>query len=149
MVFTWLVVTVAGLFATVYLFASAGLTMAQKKPLATKVVRRRDILMVMMGSLVVLALLFSAAYFGGYLGYPVALPLFLGIVGVITYYTGRRYPEQLIFGIVLVAASPLIYVLGTCDVAYMSTLVLIALTAGAGGVYSLPAAQRALIEKNN
>jgi len=147
MVFTWLVVVVAGLFATVYLFASAGLTIAQKKPLAPTVVRRRDILMAMMGSLAVLVLLFSAAYFGGYLGYPVALLLFLGIVGVVTYYTGRRYPEQLIFGIVLVATSPLIYVLGTGDVAYMSALALIALTAGAGGVYSLLAARRALIEK--
>jgi len=147
--FLWLAVAVVCLCVTGYFFGSAGLAIARKKPKAFKIprLRRKDILIGMMAGLVVPLLTFGAAYFGGYLKYPVALPLFLGMVSVITYYTGKGYPEQLVGGTVLLVASPLIYALGTNDVTYASALALIALVGGAAGSYSLLTAPRVLKEK--
>jgi hypothetical protein len=98
---------------------------------------------------VILVLVASVVYFGGFLGYPVAFPLCFGIVSLLVYMlgSGRKYPEQGIAGGLLLAASPLIYVLGTSGVAYMSAFAVIVIVNGFGGVYSLLAAARVLIKE--
>jgi ATP-dependent protease HslVU (ClpYQ) peptidase subunit len=64
-----------------------------------------------------------------------------------TYGKREMTRTQLFVGIVLVLASLPIYAMGVGDIAYLSMLAAIVLACGAGGMYALLAAPRALIEE--
>jgi hypothetical protein len=162
--FTWFIAVIAGFSITMYSAVSTGMTVARLLP--KEVVRSlpkeespdleispKQILVTVAPALalvvMILALMASVVYFGGFLGYPVAFPLCFGIVALLVYTlgSGKKYPEQGIAGGLLLVASPLIYALGTGGVAYMSAFAIIVVVHGVGGVYSLLAAPRVLIKK--
>jgi hypothetical protein len=155
--FTWFIAVIAGFFITMYSAVSTGITIARSLPkeesLDLDEIRPKQILVIVASALalvvVILALMASVVYFGGFLGYPVAFPLCFGIVALLVYTqgNGKKYPEQGIAGSLLLAASPLIYTLGTGGVAHMSAFAIIVVVYGVGGVYSLRVAPRVLIKK--
>jgi hypothetical protein len=173
--FTWFIAATAGFSILIYSAVSTGMTVARSLPkepreiIADAAHKRkshpglwqrfsgpaplRQILVTVAPALalvvVILVLVASVVYFGGFLGYPVAFPLCFGIVTLLVYTlgTGRKYPEQGIAGGLLLVASPLIYALGTSGVAYMSAFAIIVIVNGVGGVYSLLAAARVLMKE--
>jgi len=147
-ILTWLVAMAIGVIVMLYLSISAGLTLAQMKPLPPTMPSRKEIFGEAAVAVAAFALLFVAGYFGGYMRYPIALLLPFGAMITLTYFgTGKRYPERLVVAAVSIAASPPIYTLGVGDVAYAAALAVVVLASSAGGVYSLLAARRALVKK--
>ena len=144
--FTWLVtMVVIGTPIIVYLFTSAGRALERIEPAAAKY-RRAFVGVFLMW----FALMSIAGFLGG--AYAVSWVVCIGIANILTYAISRKvgkkgYPEQFVVGAILLAASPFIFAMGTTETAYLSMLTVIVLAYGAGGVYSLLAAPRALIEK--
>ncbi|MDI6884478.1 MAG: hypothetical protein QMD00_05100 [Hadesarchaea archaeon] len=142
--FTWLVaMVVIGVPIIVYLFTSAGRALERRKPAAARY--RKEFMCVLL-------MWFAVMSIAGFLGpqYPVTWLVSIGVANVLTYAIVRKaghtaYPEQLAVGTILLAASPFIFAMGTAETAYLSMLVVV-LAYGAGGVYSLLAAPKALIE---
>jgi hypothetical protein len=152
--FTWFIAAIAGFSIVMYSAASTGMTVARSLPKEGSLeIRHKQILVTVAPALalvvVILTLVASVVYFGGFLGYPVAFPLCFGIVSLLVYTlgSGRKYPEQGIAGGLLLVASPLIYALGISGIAYMSAFAIIVIVNGVGGVYSLLAAARVLIKE--
>jgi hypothetical protein len=152
--FTWFIAATASFSVLMYFIVSMEMTVARSLPKEESLeIRPKQILITVAPALalvvVILVLVASVVYFGGFLGYPVAFPLCFGIVTLLVYTlgSGRKYPEQGIAGGLLLAASPLIYILGTSGVAYMSAFAIIVIVNGIGGVCSLLAAPRVLIKK--
>jgi hypothetical protein len=146
--FTLLVALLAGASLTAYLFISAGRFIGWKKSVA--VPSKKRLVGVAIG-LVWFILTFVAGWVGAWVGHAITWPICIGLANVLTYaltrVIGRGYIEWIIIGVILLAASPLIFFTEPVDLAYMIALAVVVLAYGIGGICSLLAATEVLIKK--
>jgi hypothetical protein len=144
--FTWLVTLSIALPVSGYFFVSAGRAVTRMKS-----VQRHERAGLAGIGIVWFVLMFTAGKIGEFIGYGTSWPLFIGIANLLTYAItkamGKGYPEQLLVGVLLLAASSIVYVIGTDEIAYLSGLASIVVAYSMGGAYSLLTAARALVEE--